>query len=165
MRLLTCPCCLYIVTVQTYIVYSTFLIYCRFVTIMWLIKLSARLDPSSSGFKLLSKRLSIKLSTLPLILAYKSTLHISFSFSSSAPVSCNWFARRKIMFSKEGFSLFRMESEESSPNRTYIKAVVPDLLPWYNMYKLGGLVSKISGFTSIYSWCQQKIAQVSKQWH
>lgn len=54
----------------------------------------------------------------------------------------------------------RMEPTAASPKQTFIRTVAPDLLPWYNMYKLGEFVSRMSGFSSIYSWCQQKMTKV-----
>lgn len=54
----------------------------------------------------------------------------------------------------------RMEPTTASPKQTFIRTVAPDLLPWYNMYKVGKLVSRMSGFSSIYSWCQQRMTKV-----
>lgn len=54
----------------------------------------------------------------------------------------------------------RMEPTTASPKQTFIRTVAPDLLPWYNMYKVGKFVSRMSGFSSIYSWCQQRMTKV-----
>lgn len=54
----------------------------------------------------------------------------------------------------------RMEPTTASPKQTFIRTVAPDLLPWYNMYKVGEFVSRMSGFSSIYSWCQQRMTKV-----
>lgn len=56
-----------------------------------------------------------------------------------------------------------MEPTTASPRQTFIRTVAPDLLPWYNMYKVGEFVSRMSGFSSIYSWCQQRMTKKSKE--